>query len=312
MLFITNLVKWVAHVAFPYARYKQPKQIRCNQMQMNLCEVVFTANWASLRHRLSLLLWATCDLCFYDYLWSLCSISPVELLGIIHTDLDQHEDELFLWHKKGGLVNTLWHSVIHLHSGFPCEQKSQFYISKKCRKWSGAKRERLHWGAGWDPTQLCSRVSPSSLTHKHNTRLSCFIIPTGHINSYTHMPASASVLLYISTSSLLQLQSSRCLALNTLFTCATWLTLTLIISPLELPVFCWNGWLFVTLTAPGLVSIQQASERKLNEKTWIYRSGHPLGLASQWQFNTPFVMKSCSQLWSLCLIVINLVGMDCD
>lgn len=105
---------------------------------------------------------------------------------------------------------------------------------------------------------------------------------------------------------------SSSLALNTLFTSATWLTLTLIISPLELHVFCWNGWLFVTLTARRLVSIEQASERKLNEKTWIYRSGHPLGLASQWQFNTPFVMKSCSQLWSLCLIMINLVGMDCD
>ncbi len=68
--------------------------------------------------------------------------------------------------------------------------------------WSGAKRDRLHWGAGWDPTQLCSRVSPSSLTHKHNTRLSCFIIPTGHINSHTHTPALASVLLHIPTSPL--------------------------------------------------------------------------------------------------------------
>lgn len=86
---------------------------------------------------------------------------------------------------------------------------------------------------------------------------------------------------------LLRLQSSCCLVLNTLLlsiTRATWLTLTLIISPLQLPVFSWNGWLFVTLTAHVLFGVLVRGKR--NEKTWIYRSG----LAGQWQFNTPFVM----------------------
>ncbi len=104
---------------------------------------------------------------------------------------------------------------------------------------------------------------------------------------------------------LLRLQSSCDLALNTLsITRATWLNLTLLISPLELPVLCWNGWLFVTLTARDLVSVRLAVRGKRNEKTWIYRSG----LAGQLQFNTPFVMRSSSQLWSLCLIRINPVG----
>lgn len=90
------------------------------------------------------------------------------------------------------------------------------------------------------------------------------------------------------------------LVLNTLaITRATWLTLTLIISPPELLVLCWNEWLCFLFSMPVT--------GKRNEKTWIYRSG----LTGQWQFNTLFVMKSCSQL-SLCLIVINLVGMNWD
>ncbi len=74
---------------------------------------------------------------------------------------------------------------------------------------------------------------------------------------------------------LLRLQSSRCLALNTLsITRATWLTLTIIISPLELPVLCWNGWLFVTLTAlwPGFCSACRERKTKREDLNLSFRT----------------------------------------
>lgn len=106
---------------------------------------------------------------------------------------------------------------------------------------------QLHRGAGRDPTQLCSRLSPSSLTHKHNTRLSCFIIPTGHIN--TRAPRHPRCFSSNEDTESHRIHPSSLVPHDSL--------LTLITSPPELPVPYWSGLLLVTPAACGLVSFSR-------------------------------------------------------
>ncbi len=278
-----------------------------------LCSRIHTASGINskqmqMEKNISLLLWATCDYVFVHYFsfwvtWSKsCGFGATWGQATPLTLKERTCEHFMVWCQSYPLGLSMHVASESRSHSFRYQRsaESEVELSEGTGCTEGLAEIPLNYAVEWAHPH-----SHISTIHVWAVSLSPQAILT-HIHIRLRQPLCS----YTSRHPrLLQLQSSHCIALNTLsITRTTWLTLTLIISPLELPVLCWNGWLFVTLTAHGLVSVWLAVRGKRNEKTWIYRSG----LAGQWQFNTPFVMKSSSQLWSLCLIRINLVGVDWD
>lgn len=192
----------------------------------------------------------------------------MELLGIIHTDLEQRFDTK----REGlltlyGIVSVISTQAFHAsksHS-FRYQRNAENEVKLKgngCTK--GLAEIPLNYAVEWaHPHSHISTIhvwavssSPQAILTRIHTRL--------------HRPLCS----YILTSPL-QPQSSRCLALNTLsITRVTWLTLTLIISPLELPILRLEWVTVCNTNSPwsGFLSAGQWAETKWEDLNLSFRS----------------------------------------